>query len=64
VCDLHLLHHVDGADPGECHLEGEFDPLPALVVGKAVRLEIDDGRSSLVVMVSRGGRVHPVGPLA
>ena len=59
----HLLHRVVDADPEECHLEGEFDPLPALAVGKAVRLELDDGRSSLVVMVSRAGRFHTVGPL-
>jgi hypothetical protein len=57
------LHRVEDADPEECHLEGEFVPLPVLAVGKAVRLELDDGRSSLVVMVSGTGRFHTVGPL-
>ncbi len=60
----HLLHRVEDADPEECHLEGEFVPVPVLAVGKAVRLELDDGRSSLVVMVSGSGRFHTVGPLA
>jgi hypothetical protein len=60
----HLLHLVDPGDPDEPHTEGEFDPLPSLPVGKAARMVLDDGRSSLIVMVSGYGRFHTVGPLA
>jgi hypothetical protein len=60
----HLLRSVGAADPEERHVDGQFDPVPALAVGKAARLVLDDGRSALLVVVSERGRFRTVGLLA
>lgn len=58
-----LVREVLTDDPDDAHTEGVFDPMPAVLVGHAARLVLDDGRSGLVVLVSDHGRFHSVGLL-
>ena len=58
-----LVREVRTGYPDDAHTEGVFDPVPDVLVGHAARLELADGRSGLIVLVSDRGRFHSVGIL-